>query len=251
MHYVIGDIHGQGIALRLLLNKIQYNPKADTLCFVGDYVDWGKDSIDVIRLIIKLQKESEKVIALMGNHDLMMLDAIKHPWTMAIPFRFFNNWFYNKGFDTMKQYMALNDEEKAEIREWIKSLPIDASFEINGAEYLITHSVPLSSIKHLFPWYPKKKKMEEAVWYELDDKTKKQSNQIVAKGITLVRGHRITDSLKIEHWNNGIINIDCGAKAIGYDAKRDYKLACICLETKNAFYVNADEVAISSEAKGK
>jgi serine/threonine-protein phosphatase 2B catalytic subunit len=66
--WVIGDIHGQFYDLtQLCLNKV--NMEADTLLFLGDYVDRGNFSIEVMLslLVMKLNRP-QGVFLLRGNH---------------------------------------------------------------------------------------------------------------------------------------------------------------------------------------
>jgi len=77
----IGDIHGCSAALRALVAAIQ--PAADdTLVPLGDYVDRGPDSRGVIDLILDLEKQCQ-VVPILGNHELMLLDAIANPRMIA------------------------------------------------------------------------------------------------------------------------------------------------------------------------
>lgn len=70
----IGDIHGCAKALRTLLERIE--PQADdTLIFLGDYVDRGPDSRDVIEQILEVSKRCQ-VIALRGNHEVMLMGVM-------------------------------------------------------------------------------------------------------------------------------------------------------------------------------
>lgn len=69
----IGDIHGCPFALDALLAAVRPTP-ADTLVFLGDYVDRGPDSRGVIDRVLALRK-THKVVALRGNHELMMQRA--------------------------------------------------------------------------------------------------------------------------------------------------------------------------------
>ena len=69
----IGDIHGCLAALDLLLARVEVRPD-DRLIALGDYVDRGPDSRGVLDRVIQLH-ESGQLIALRGNHDVMMLDA--------------------------------------------------------------------------------------------------------------------------------------------------------------------------------
>ena len=79
----VGDIHGSSSQLDALLDAIQPSA-ADTLVFLGDYVDRGPDSRGVLDRLIQL-KGKFHVIFLLGNHELMMLrardsDAAKRLW---------------------------------------------------------------------------------------------------------------------------------------------------------------------------
>lgn len=69
--FAIGDIHGCAKALRSLIETIA--PTADDeLIFLGDYIDRGPDSKNVIDQILELQNRC-RVIALRGNHEIMLM----------------------------------------------------------------------------------------------------------------------------------------------------------------------------------
>jgi len=91
----IGDIHGCSAALRALVKTIQ--PAADdTLVLLGDYVDRGPDSRGVIDFILELEKQCQ-VAPLMGNHELMLLDAVENPCVLA-------PWLECGGDTTVRSY---------------------------------------------------------------------------------------------------------------------------------------------------
>lgn len=71
--YVFGDIHGCSKALRALIQEIRPTSR-DELIFLGDYIDRGPDSRDVIEQVIRLQMRSH-VVPLRGNHELMLLSV--------------------------------------------------------------------------------------------------------------------------------------------------------------------------------
>lgn len=54
--FVIGDIHGCYMQLVDLLNKIKPDLYQDKIIFLGDYIDRGPNSYEVIQLLISLQK---------------------------------------------------------------------------------------------------------------------------------------------------------------------------------------------------
>ncbi len=76
--YAIGDIHGCYDALRRLLEQIHFSPDKDTLYFVGDLVNRGPQSLEVLNFIYSLKHAAQLVL---GNHDITLLAAHYH----AIP----------------------------------------------------------------------------------------------------------------------------------------------------------------------
>lgn len=69
----IGDVHGCGHALQVLVDEIA--PTAnDQIVFLGDLIDQGRDTCAVLDLIIELRKQCS-VILIQGNHEEMMLSA--------------------------------------------------------------------------------------------------------------------------------------------------------------------------------
>ncbi len=74
--FVIGDIHGCYSHLSNLLKKITIMEN-DTLLFLGDYIDRGPDSYEVVESILRLGSKLAKVICLKGNHEQMYLDFLR------------------------------------------------------------------------------------------------------------------------------------------------------------------------------
>ena len=68
--WVIGDIHGCWQTLRRLLEKIQWSATRDELWLVGDLVNRGPSSLDVLRWAAE---HDDRVSAVLGNHDLHLL----------------------------------------------------------------------------------------------------------------------------------------------------------------------------------
>ena len=71
--WAIGDIHGHAAKLDHLLRSIDYQPSRDQLCFVGDLVNRGPDSLGTLRKVHKLCRANERNVVLLGNHDIYLL----------------------------------------------------------------------------------------------------------------------------------------------------------------------------------
>lgn len=102
----IGDIHGNFRALDDLLDKI--TPAvfpADTIVFLGDYIDRGPASKDCIDRILDFQnKVRAKIVALLGNHEQWFLRTYKnyskHSWLLGM-----------EAFETIRSYSPAAEKE--------------------------------------------------------------------------------------------------------------------------------------------
>jgi bis(5'-nucleosyl)-tetraphosphatase (symmetrical) len=67
--YAIGDVQGCYDELQELLQLIQFDPIQDHVWFVGDLINRGPKSLEVLRFV----KETKNAITVLGNHDLHLL----------------------------------------------------------------------------------------------------------------------------------------------------------------------------------
>jgi serine/threonine protein phosphatase 1 len=83
--YVIPDIHGRHDLLHEGLVEIglRSGGVAGTIVTIGDYVDKGPESRQVIERLLQGVAEGWRLIALKGNHDAMMATALRDPSKMA------------------------------------------------------------------------------------------------------------------------------------------------------------------------
>jgi diadenosine tetraphosphatase ApaH/serine/threonine PP2A family protein phosphatase len=108
----IGDIHGCADELDAMVKAIA--PAAgDTLIFVGDYVDRGPASREVIEQLIDLQRGPAEVVFLKGNHEDMMLGF------MGFPGRYGESFMFNGGLQTLASY-GISDPE---VNDAIQRIP--------------------------------------------------------------------------------------------------------------------------------
>jgi len=83
--YVIGDIHGLDDLLGAALGEINARARgaAAVIIALGDYVDKGPKSRQVIERLLPGIGGGWKFIALKGNHDAMMVEALRDPSKLA------------------------------------------------------------------------------------------------------------------------------------------------------------------------
>ena len=104
--YAIGDIQGCYDELQRLLELIQFDPTADHLWFVGDLVNRGPKSTQVLRFIKGL---GDRAITVLGNHDLHLL-------AVAIAGR------RPKPGSSLEG--VLNAPDREELLEWLRFQPL-------------------------------------------------------------------------------------------------------------------------------
>ncbi|NOD33079.1 MULTISPECIES: metallophosphoesterase family protein [unclassified Ruegeria] len=105
--YVIGDLHGQVAELERALSLIQSDGGPDAqVVFLGDYVDRGPDSRDLIDHLIAGRYAGRNWITLLGNHDRMfawfMEDTPRHDPHLLVGY----HWLHDRlgGIETLRSY---------------------------------------------------------------------------------------------------------------------------------------------------
>lgn len=116
--YAIGDIQGCFDALQQLLDTLGFNPTRDRLWLVGDLVNRGPQSLEVLRYVKSL---GEAAIAVHGNHDLhlVMRDA-----------------GYGKVSKDDTLGAILEAPDRAELLAWLRRMPL---FHVEG-DYAMVHA---------------------------------------------------------------------------------------------------------------
>ena len=104
--YAIGDVQGCFDTLQRLVEQIQYDPASDRLWFVGDLVNRGPQSLQVLRYIKDL---GSAVRIVLGNHDLFLLAAAEG--VVAL-----------RPNDTIHDVLAADD--RAELIAWLRHQPL-------------------------------------------------------------------------------------------------------------------------------
>ena len=141
--FAIGDIHGSFDRLQDLMQKIPVDFANDTLVFIGDYIDRGPASVEVVEYLLDLKKRVPGIIFLKGNHEDMLekyLDGTD---------RF--TYLLNGGQNTLDSYLSKTDRSGSfpippDHMEFFKSLRLYYETEA----YIFVHAglrpkVPLAS----------------------------------------------------------------------------------------------------------
>lgn len=97
--FAFGDLHGHVGKLNALLDRIRpiFRPELDKYLFVGDYIDKGPHSKEVVERLIELAGSGVRTVFLVGNHESMLLDDYL---TGKRPHFFLDNG----GLSTLKSY---------------------------------------------------------------------------------------------------------------------------------------------------
>lgn len=232
MKYVTSDIHGRLDRLKKLVEKIQLSHE-DTLYIIGDLVDRGDESIEVIEFIM----DHPNIEVIMGNHDEMMLHSLKYKDDKQI-----ERWGRNGCEPTKKGFEKRSKEQQEKILSYIEQFPY---YKIIDDKYLLVHGgfEPNRLMENM-----KKMTLDEAlleqkdrlVWVRADFIKNKALN-----GLITVFGHTprpyideiieeksqtpyeiwfdkaYEDKIGIDTWN-------CNEKG---------RMACLRLEDKKTFYI--------------
>jgi bis(5'-nucleosyl)-tetraphosphatase (symmetrical) len=101
--YAIGDIQGCDDELAQLLRELDFSPSRDTLWLVGDLVNRGPRSLEVLRRVKAL---GASAISVLGNHDLHLLAVVLSPHEPI------------KAKDTL--HAILNAPDRDELLHWLR-----------------------------------------------------------------------------------------------------------------------------------
>ena len=200
--FAIGDIHGRVDLLIALLRQL--DPGLPVI-FVGDYVDRGENSADVLRVL----HGRPGALGLKGNHEDMMLAFLDHPKSRG------PNWLRNGGLQTLASFgiAGLTDTSSGDELEvardalaaamgvglinWLRARPL--YYRSGNVAVVHAGADPSVGIHEQNEAY--------LLWGHPDFARKPRSD-----GLWIVHGHSIVDAPRAE---NGVIPIDTGAYATG------------------------------------
>lgn len=148
--YIIGDVHGCYKTLVALVNKLP-NKQNSKICFVGDLIDRGNDSRNVVKFV-----RDNGFDCILGNHEYFMIESLpkilKDKNKIAT-----EKWTSKKagGIATLSSYN--NEDEILDDLNYFKTLPLYIeykNFRTEDGRYLIVSHSSVES-KWKFRDYPK------------------------------------------------------------------------------------------------
>ncbi|MEM1399728.1 MAG: metallophosphoesterase family protein [Pseudomonadota bacterium] len=233
--YTIGDIHGRLDLLVEMLGMIVQDatdaPNLDKhIIYLGDYVDRGLESRQVMDLLISDQPYGFEKTFLKGNHEDSMLQFMDGDNDGSM-------WFQFGGLSTMASYDVLMNEEGSrdqrlmQVREQLReNLPDDhltfmrlLEMSISFGDYFFTHAGVRPGVA-LDAQSP-----QDLMWIR-----DRFLNSSVKHGKIVVHGHTISESPVVK---SNRIGIDTGAYASG-------RLTCLVLEGDSFRFIQTNAEAM-------
>lgn len=203
--YIIGDVHGCYKTLVALINKLP-NKQTSKICFVGDLIDRGKNSKDVVKFV-----RDNSYDCVLGNHEFFMTESL--PKILEDNNKILTEkWTSQKagGIATLNSYE--NQKDLIEDLEYFKSLPLYIEykdFKTKDGRYLVVSHSSVES-KWQFKNFPKNSaEYEDFVNSVLYSRYKNFDN----KEIFNVYGHTPTDKPIINEFK-AQIDLGCCYKDI-------------------------------------
>jgi predicted kinase len=200
---VIGDVHGLYSDLILLLNKLGYDKDLNhkegrKLLFVGDLIDRGPDSIEVLELVFKAVQKGHYCIQ--GNHEIKLL----------------NNWVhYNKGespygspavIKTFVDFLTkIPEKEQQKYIDFLSKLPTYYIVNTEKESFVCVHA----NVIHFDPVITLRTDLLYGscrVYNKEKEDTDKAYQTLFEKGknkYTLIRGH-----LKLKSKQNNVFSVE-------------------------------------------
>ena len=195
--WVIGDVHGEYDKLMKLLSQI---PKNDTICFVGDLVDRGKNSAKVVDFVI-----SNDYDCVLGNHELLMIEGCEDFTNKQL-------WKSNGGNKTIKSYYSFEYRFKKNTLKrdlkWMRDLPYFKYYEFEGYKPLVVSHSYIHGIWRGQEYSYSSDDIDTILWTHMYDENSFNPTKEEQNNIFNIFGHTVLKEPKI---TQNYANIDTGA----------------------------------------
>ena len=203
--YIIGDVHGCFNTLLELIKQFP-NKEKSQICFVGDVIDRGLFSCDVVELIMQ---NGYKMV--MGNHERRLLSNKFEFLNNKVPFD--RSWFFGNGGEaTYRSYLGQSVEFKQRHVDFLESRPVYLEFKDyktqNGEHLVISHS----AVGNMWELRNDKYASEEFKRHLLSGR----GDEMQVSGIFNVYGHTPVREVKF-YKNSADIDTGCVFNEVGFD----------------------------------
>ena len=203
--YIIGDVHGCFNTLLELIKQFP-NKERSQICFVGDVIDRGLFSCDVVELIMQ---NGYKMV--MGNHERRLLSNKLEFLNNKVPFD--RSWFFGNGGEaTYRSYLGQSVEFKQRHVDFLESRPVYLEFKEcknqNGEHLVVSHS----AVGNMWELRNDKYASEEFKRHLLSGR----GDEMQVSGIFNVYGHTPVREVKF-YKNSADIDTGCVFNEVGFD----------------------------------
>lgn len=230
--YVISDIHGNYDAYMEMLGKIHFSDD-DMLYVLGDILDRGPHPVKIILDLM----QRHNVVCLAGNHEYMAMECMRFLMKEITDetlreldsdmLEKILNWQQNGAGSTMDELHKLDVHTRKAVFEFIAEFSLYEEVHVNGKVYILVHA----GLGNFDPDRPIwEYELDEVVWERPDYGRPYYPDKYVITGHTPTMIIDENPRRGYIYKNNNHVAIDCGAGFGG-------RLACLCLETEEEFYV--------------
>ena len=196
--FAIGDIHGCFDSLKELIElKMQLTPN-DRVVMLGDYIDRGSKSKEVIDYLLNLKEKGFQLVTIRGNHEQMLLDAYEDQDLVSL-------WILNGGVATLKSFgiWSVRHLDNTYL-DFFNSLPLFYAFN----NYLFVHAGFNDRMDNPF---------EDT--YHMIWESKDQYFNPMLKDKIIIHGHRVISSTLCDQRirnRRPVIDLDTGCVFVNY-----------------------------------
>lgn len=207
----IGDVHGRVDLLHEIDRLVRDRYPEWPLVFLGDYVDRGEDSRDVLMFLMSATADREPpVTCLMGNHERMLLDFLERPGAMG------PRWLRNGGLQTLASFGLAPPRREGAGADALEELGAKLAHAMGDEMIAWLRALPLTW-NNGNVWAVHAAADPDIAMSEQDDSTllwghPAFNDRLRPDGQWVVHGHTIVETPRI---HGGQIALDTGAYATG------------------------------------
>ncbi|MPM09768.1 Bis(5'-nucleosyl)-tetraphosphatase, symmetrical [bioreactor metagenome] len=213
--YCLSDPHGERDRFHAVLKAAAFG-KHDRLFILGDVIDRGPESIELLQDVLALPG----AVLLRGNHEQMMLEAL----APESPPTALTKWANNGGEQTLCRFLTLSPGRRKELLKSLGALPDAFNLRVADKTFHLVHGMP-SDDSYLRLW--------GRVEAGADCRLPGQDAVVFGHTPTWLYSAQLLDG-HCRIWRGaGVIGIDCGCGHLQFPRRR---LACLRLEDMEEFY---------------